>query len=276
MRTFDYLKNFVAFTANIDDTKIETPKNLINLRLSIQGDMTGASAVSPETFVNILNPFEFKVGAVPRIRLSGLELLAFNKLFLKHEPVMMRAGATTDDKTRINDLIIPMNYAAPIPPLYYNITRSAVSGVDMEKLTLLMELSDAAPTGPRLQVMKYSYTPSATGAMYKALERLLAGDLLGILFYSTTVPTDSADTSTIDSVELYVGGDLVTRTREMAIYSPSPYIENSDGTPTARILDNFMLLDLRDEPIPAGSSIRIDIQSDDTNAVRIIPIERLP
>jgi hypothetical protein len=276
MRTYEYLKNFVSFTSSIDDTRIETVKNLINLHLSIQGAMTAASAVGPETFVDVINPFELKVGAVPKIRLTGLELLAFNMLFLKRDPVMMRAGATTNDITRINDLVIPVNYAAPIPVLYYNITRTAVSGVGSERLTLVAELSDAAPAERPIQALKYSYTPPATGSMYKALERVLAGDLEAILLYSTTVPSDSADTSTIDSVELYVGGDLVTRTREMHIYRPRPYIEDADGTPTARILNKWMLLDFRPEPIPAGSSIRLDIQSDDTNAIRIIPIERLP
>jgi len=120
------------------------------------------------------------------------------------------------------------------------------------------------------------YTPPATGAMYRALERVLAGDLEGILFFSTTVPGDTADTSTIDSLELYVGGDLVTRTREMIVYSPAPYIELAAGSPAARILEKWMFLDLRAEPIPAGSSIRLDIMSDDVQPIRIIPIERLP
>jgi len=276
MRTFDYLKNFVSFTASIDDTEIYKPKNIVNFHLSIQADMTAAASISPEATLGLIDPFELKVSAIPRIRLTGRELYVLNKLFLDKDPVMMRAGAATDDKTRILDMLIPMNYSTAAPPLHYSVTRTAVSGVDTEKLTLVAEYSEAALAERPLQLLKYTYIPSATGTMLKALERVLAGELEAILFRSTTVPTDAADTSSVDQIELYVGGDLVTRTREFAIYKPAFHIENADGTPTARQVDNYMLIDFRPEPIPAGSAIRVDMSSDDTNPVHIIPIERMP
>jgi hypothetical protein len=275
MRRQDYVKKRFSFTASIDDTQIYTPKALINLHLNLQGSMTAASSVPASAILGLINPFEFKFGAVPRIRLDGEEIFVLNQIFLERVPNMQTAGATVGDKSRVLDMVIPMNYAAGAGPLYFNITRTAVSGVGTELLDIIAEYSDAAPAERPLQLLRYNYTPTATGTFLKALERITMGTVEGILFRSTTVPTNTSDNASLKDLEVYVGGELMTRTNIFELVEPIEYIDDVAGTATSKLFKNWGFLDLRKEPIPSGASLRIDILSDDTGAIRIIPIERL-
>jgi hypothetical protein len=147
--------------------------------------------------------------------------------------------------------------------------------VDTEKLTIIGEYQDEALTAPPLRLLRYNFTPPSTGAMNKALDTIATGTIDKFLIRSYTVPTDSSDNATVDELELWVGGDLKTRTNVWQMYTPIEYVDNVNGTATSKIINNWLVLDMKDGPITAGSKYEIYIKSDDTNAVRIIPIERL-
>ena len=90
------------------------------------------------------------------------------------------------------------------------------------------------------------------------------------------MPTDSSDVSTVNEIELEVGGVLVTRSNVWQLLAHAPYVDDVDGTPTSKIFRNWLFIDLKREPIAAKMPYKLYIKSDDTQAVRIIPIERLP
>lgn len=275
MKKFSFLEKETAYAAALSDTQIYLPKNLKQLWLSFQGDMTAGAAVAEVTLLAGINPFELKVNAIPRIRLTGNELRAFNELFLDHHPVTQKAGATTDDKTRVLGLKIPMGYPSPGPVLHYNSTYSAVSGVDTMLFSLTAEYQDAALAEGPLHIIKSSYTAAASGSLMKAFEQKLIGDLLGVLFWVTTAPQDDADTCTIAELELSVGGESQVRALWWDLYRQQRFVNDVDGTATVELFDNYGLLDLRDDPVPAGSDVRIDVLQDTAAACSIIPIQRV-
>ena len=275
MRTYEYIKNFVDFISDIDDTRLYLPKPLLNLHLSWQGDMTTAASKTVDDLDDLIAIFEIKVAGVPRIRLDGEELRALNELVLGHKPRYCTAGAATDDKTRILDVLVPINLPAAGPDIYYSIDREDVSGIDTEKLTVISERSDVAPAERPLKLLRYNFTPPSTGVFNTAIDTTPEGAVEGFLIRSTTVPTDASDVSTVNEIELEVGGVLVTRSNVWQFLAHTPYVDDVDGTATSKIFKNWLFLDLKREPITAKMPYKLYVKSDDTQAVRIIPIERL-
>lgn len=275
MKKLSYLENETSYTASLTDTEIYKPKNLRRLWLSFQGDMTAGSAKTVANLLAAIDPFEIKVAATPRIRLTGAELQAFNELYLGNHGTWQKPGATTDDKVRCVGMQIPMNYPTTAPPIHYSSSYTAASGIDTMKITLTAEYQDAALTEGPLQALKTSYTASASGSLMKAHEEVLNGDLLGVLLYVTTAPQDDSDNCGIAELEMEINGDKEIQVRWWDLYRQKNFVNDIDGTATVQMWDNWGLLDLREDPIPAGAAIRINTLDDVAEAVKIIPIERL-
>ena len=275
MRTYEYVKDFVSFEADITEAELLKPKNIVNLHLSLQGRMATGVAKTVENLLAVPDPFELKHGAIPKIRLTGCELWAFNELFLNHQPGLMKPSANTGYRVRCLDLVIPVNIPVTGPALYWSATHATTAGIDTKKLTLVSEYSDVALPQKPLEMLRYNYTPAAADAMLKALDVTLTGDMEALLMYSTTVPVASVDTSSIKKLEVYLDGDLKIRTREWQFYKPVLRLENVAGSATGVIFDKYMMLDFRPEPIPKGTDMRIDIEAGATDAIRLIPILRL-
>ena len=202
-----------------------------------------------------------KVGGVPRVRLSGEELRVVSALVAGRVPEHQTAGAATDDKTRIMDCVLPLNLPTGTPSPYYSVDYSAVSGVDTTKLTIIGEYQDEDLEEAPLRLLEYSFTPPSTGAMNKALDTTSLGEIDKFLIYSTTVPTDSSDNASCDELELWVAGDLKTRTNVWQMYHPIEYLDNVDGTITAKTIDKWLVLEMKKGPIPPGTKYTIYILS---------------
>lgn len=228
------------------------------------------------------------------VSLSAADLYAMNVVLMRGVPVITNEVAT-DNATRSVALRIPLgrrpfDVAESFPAtkkgeLQLQLTVDIATG-DADGLILqaeTVELLDVTPT----QYLKYttlSATPSATGDMDVGLP--IGNDVLGLLLFSTTVPTSTAWTTTIDKLKVLLDnveygiananweslhGDLLARGgmplgdidawADDAIknYSLGDYDPNDDGTWAV--------------PTLGKSSFTARITAGDTNALRIIPVE---
>jgi len=166
-----------------------------------------------------------------------------------------------------------------------------------------VELLEATPK----QFLKYTgktATPAATGEMDVDLP--IGNDLLGILLYSTTVPTGTAWTTTIDYLKLMLDNveymyaksnwetlhnELCFRVDECVQNAGHKHLENTATAYTQNadtdeqevhqpFFDNYAYLDFdpleNDEyllPTEGRASVKLRVNAGDTNAMRIMPVE---
>ena len=90
-----------------------------------------------------------------------------------------------------------------------------------------------------------------------------------MLIYSTTIPTATADTATVRELRILMNGEMVYEGTIEDIRSDARYPADS----TLRsITDNYLYIDFTKSPIEAGARVEVQIKSDDTNEVRILPV----
>jgi hypothetical protein len=264
-----------ALTADTEDLTIHRPKYLHQLVLSLYGENTAASSVSWGSLLGLVGKLTLKLNGVAKIDVKGSDLFALANYLLGVRPLGISSGSSTDNPCRVMGIPVPVALPSGPETLTYKISVGTVSGLDTTKYTLLAEYADATIAAPPYTITTYDYTPPSTGALNKALSTTTKGTLDGILMYATTVPTSTSNTKTIDKVEVRVGGivqlsDAWESLRAAVQCGSVPADTVSEG-----ILDNYVFLDLRGDPIPAGSDVDVYINSGDTNAVRLITVERV-
>jgi len=228
---------------------------------------------------------------------SAADTYALDHILLRNAPIILNQVAT-DNATRAVLLTIPFGRTLWDPDECFPASRAGelklrltvdIATSDADGLILLVEQTELLGAAPArfLKTTTLSKTPSATGWM--DVDIPIAYVYAGFILWSTTIPTTTAWTTTIDQVKL-----LLDNTE--ADYSLSNWealrcdLTTRIGQRPGRIaaygddhIANYALLDL----CPNGddrflldskglSSLKIRVNAGDTNALRVIPLELVP
>jgi len=256
--------------------------------LNVTDEATLANVLALVTKIEVLNRGESVVS------LSAADLYALDTVLLRGVPVFSNLVAT-DNATRWVGLRIPFGRKVMDPDECYPSTRKGefqlqltvdIATAEADGLILLaeaMELIGATPSR-HLKCTTLTKTPAATGDADVDLP--IGNELGGILLFSTTVPTSTAWTTTVDKVKLLadnvekgyaqanweaVHADLVARggmplgaedawaDDAVSLYG---YMDFSPGDGDEFVLETSGL-----------ASLTLRVTAGDTNVLRVLPVE---
>jgi len=261
----------VTFTADTDDITIIQPRYIHDIDISFTCLQNGATSPTLADILSVISKVQVKLTGKIVTELSGQDILAYTCLVEQKSPKYTIPTAD-NEYGRVEGLILPLRLRPGEHTLSVRFFHESVSTIDTEKLSFATLEADEVLEDRHIEMPTFNFTPPSTGAYNTALDVSFAGDLTGFLVYSTTIPTTTADTATVKKLRIKVGGDIVFEDIWENLSAQTPYPEDS----TLRsILDNYIFIDLRKAPIAAGSRVEIEIWSDDTNTVKIIPIIRV-
>jgi len=274
------IKDRADFTADIPLTNLSAGVYIDKLTMHWKGEMTAAASVSVASLLDLVNPIEVRLFGSPVVSLRGSDLYALNDLFLGRRPITIVAGAATDQHTKIMGLSVPL-YQPPrgAGELTFLVGRVAVSGVDTETISIAEVANTETLEEAWLHYVEMpGVTAGATG--YGNIVDLPApGDLIYLIFYSTTIPTTTSETATVQSVKVEINGQVVIERNwhEMKANVTRGGATGLFGSPgDTTILDNYGVIDFRKDPIPKEADVSLDINAGVANqAFRIIPIFRV-
>jgi len=286
---------------------------LSHIILTIKALNNGAKATLSDLLGALTNIEVLRFGSAI-VSISAQDLYALNCVLLGREPWQENV-VDTDNAVRHLSLILPFGRKLYdpnecLPPtirgeLTLRITNAA-SGTAWDGLIMQIETVELLDANPQ-QHLKYTTitsTPTSTGDW--DIELPIGLKYLGILIYSTTVPTGTSWTTTVDKVTLLADnveryyrdvnweslhGMLINRLSpanawgEKFHYVPAATISAGEGDTETEQQDdtdiaNYAYLDF--DPLgddnylfdSAGlSSLVLRVTAGDTNAIRVIPIQ---
>jgi len=262
------IKNKVSFTEDTDDILIVQPRYIHYFDIALECLQNGATAPSLSEIAGIISKVQVKLSGRIVTELSGQDLLAYNVLVLGKEPLYV-IPANDNEYGFLSGLKLPLSLAAGEHVLSLRFLYGSATTRDTEKLTLATEEYETAVEEGHYEIPTFSWTPPSTGAFNTALDTTFGGTLHGMLIYSTTIPTATADTATVRELRILMNGEMVYEGTIEDIRSDARYPADS----TLRsITDNYLYIDFTKSPIEAGARVEVQIKSDDTNEVRILPV----
>ena len=262
------IRNRVAFTEDTDDILVVQPRYIHAIDLGLEMNQTGTVAPSLSDMLSVLNKVQVKLSGRIVTEISGQDLLAYNVLVDGREPLYNVPAADTE-LGYVSGLRIPMSLPTGEHVLAIRFLHGTVATVTSEKLTMAtLEYAEALET-THYEIPTFSFTPPSTGAFNTAVDTTYAGTVHGFLIYSPTIPTSTADTATVREVRLYVDGEMVF---EGTIHDLRADARFPADSTLRSITDNYLFLDFSKAPIEAGRRVELQIKSDDTNEIRILPI----
>jgi len=268
------LQDSGAFSADTADLSIYRPAYLHNILIAMRGQTTAAASVTWPTLMAALSKFTTKLNGVPLADISLVDLFALSHHMLGLRPIGISSGTTATNPCWILGVVLPVGLPGGPEILTWKAAYTAQTNLGTVTLTALAEYADVPIYPSPYRITSYAYTPPSTGALNRALSMTTKGPLEGILIYATTIPTSTASTKTVDKIEVRVGGLVQISTNWEALIGAKEGGAITEGTVTETVVDNYAYLDLRGDPIPAGADVDVYINSGDTNAVRIITVER--
>jgi hypothetical protein len=204
MRKF-LLRNHVGFTSSIEEQPLAVAAGtyIDHIQIGLKGDLDAGSSVPIEDFLGLINPFQYKVNGIPWISLAGRDIAALDVFLLGHSPQVIEGAAGEDDK--VFGLVIPLwHKVAPAEAVSWLVTRSAVANVSGEIISIAYVTKDKGVSDVHFDIRAITGTSPATTGVATAVPDLpRMGNLIGILLYSDTVPTATADTVTLQEIRLY-------------------------------------------------------------------------
>lgn len=264
-----------AFTADIPET-IFSPGNkfIDHFTLSYKGDLAACQTVAMETFLDVVLPFAFKKNGETRVQLRGRDIYALNAAFLRRFPGGWEGATATDDK--IDGMHIPVYEEVDPQATYsYSVTRSAVTNVSGEVLTLGVETSGRVIRRPLMIVEITATTAGAAGIQTLIQQLPRRGRLLGMLCFITGTEDGDDDEGTWN--HLFIDVD----DQNHSSYGLSdPGLDVAGGIATNwpfDVLRNYRYVSFEKDPLDLVAnkvSIRTDSRETST-AVRFIPIIEL-
>ena len=262
----------VAFTADTDDITIIQPRYIEEVHISLRMQQDGATAPDLAQILATINKAQVKLTGKIVTELSGRDLLAYSVL-VGNRSVKYIVPSSDNEYAYVEGLVLPLKLSPGAHTLSLRFLFTDGANVDNQKLSFSTLESDEALSPEHIEIPKFSFTPPSTGAYNTALDATFAGTLKGILFYSTTIPTTSATTASLAKLRLKAAGDIVFEDNWHNLAAQTYYPEDS----TLRgVLDNYVFVDLSKSPIPAGTRVEVEIYSDDTNTIDILPIVSVP
>jgi len=228
------------------------------------------------------------------VSISGSDLYALNCVMFGFEPILTNIVAT-DNATRAITLIIPLGRQIYDPKECFQPTKkgelqlqvtlssteTAVDGVIYQIETV--EMLDVEPT-QFLKVTTLSKTP--TSGIDNDIDLPIGNKLAGILLYSTTVPTGTAWTTTVDKVRLLLNnveynianlnweslhGELLYRGGYIgdhgAAYGDDKIVKYGLIDFSPRNIDDLLV------DTAGASSVKLRVSAGDANVLRALPME---
>ncbi len=281
MRRVFQVQDEVSFTASTFDIPIPFNPYFDNLALSLRYT-TAVAAVLTQTGLQTVNPLEVKLANTAITSLRGDDAFALMKFFYGSSPLV---GETTGvgSTGKIQGIIIPVWGQPKHGSWSTRATFAAQTNVSAPVISLEAEMVDKVLNDGYLSILTSFFTPASTGAFNQAYDNVLPGDCLGILFFSTSIPTFAADTITIREVQAYIDGTLawqeewknLNTTVLPGIDANIPPVGTVFGGGYTNFIQNYAFWDSLDDPVPKGKRLTLKINSDIANALRIIPIVRI-
>jgi len=261
----------VSFSADTDDITIIQPRYIHDIDISLTLNQTGATSPTLADMLSVLNKVQVKLTGKIVTELSGTDILAYTCLVEGKSPKYTVPTADTE-YGRVEGLILPLRLRPGEHVLSVRFFHNSVSTITSEKLSFATLEADEVLEDRHIEMPTFNFTPPSTAAYNTALDVSFTGTITGFLIYSTTIPTTTADTATVKKLRIKVDGDIVFEDIWENLSAQTPYPEDS----TLRsILDNYVFVDFTKAPIEAGRRVELEIMSDDTNTVKIIPILRV-
>lgn len=226
--------------------------------------------------------------------LSGADLYALNCVMFGKEPLLTNIVAT-DNATRTITLILPFGRKMYDPAechpattkgefklrIEFSATETAIDG-----LILLVETVELIGATPKRYLKVTTLSDSATAAGEEDLDLPIGNVLAKILLFSTTVPTGTAWTTTIDWIKLLINNteEHISRTKWEALHGELVRICGYIGDHSAAFGDDkihkYGVLEFSphdgDDFLVAtkgASSVKLRLYAGDTNEYRALPIE---
>lgn len=264
-----------AFTASQPMNTMSSGRYVDYLELSFMAQMTTGASVSVASTLALVNPFEVFLKGSPVIQMTAEDLYAFNVLVFKRNPFTVVATAATSDQTKIMGLKLPVWQ----PPrnsgeLKYRATFNTVATTGSQTISVT-EISDTVTLNNKYlhMVALPGTTAGATGYGNRVELGRIPGELEGILIRSATIPTSSAELATVQQVDLYANDVKIITDEWHNLKSGGPNLSLWSSPGDCSILDNFVFLDMIEDPILRNTNVRLDINAGvASSAFRIIPI----
>ena len=261
----------VTFTADTDDITIIQPRYIHDINLSLHMLQNGTTAPGLDEIVNTIDRMQIKLTGRIVTEMRGQDILAYNCLVEAKSPKYI-ISANDNENCYIEGLSVPLRLAPGEHVLSVRYLFNGGAYTDTQKLSFSTLESDDVLEDRHVEIPRFTFTPPSTGAYNTALDTSFAGDIHGFLLYSTTIPTATSTTTTVAKVRIKAGGDIVYEDNWTNMSAQTHYPEDS----TLRaLLDNYVYLDFDKAPIPAGTRIELEVYSDDTNPIYILPIQRV-
>ncbi|MEM2351929.1 MAG: hypothetical protein QXT26_05940, partial [Thermoproteota archaeon] len=196
-------------------------------------------------------------------------------LFLGVVPYAIEGAAGEDDK--VLGMIVPIGHTVKAnEAVSWLATRAAVTNVTGEIISIGYEVKDAGKYAGAFDIRAIAgTTPPATGKATLVPDLPRVGKLLGILLFSATVPTSTADSTTLRKIEVY-RNDVLELTAEWLELAPSgkSAVDSALGSAARDVVANYALIDMRDDPwdlLKDRGRIDVDVGVA-SSAFKIIPI----
>jgi hypothetical protein len=263
-----------SFTASTELINLSSGRYIDKLTLAWTVTASGANNITVSSALDLVQPVEVRRDGSTIISIRGSDLYALNQLVFGNSPLTIVSGATDNNATRIMGLNVPL-WQPPTATgrLTFRVVRVAVTNGDTEDITIAEHTNDKILRNSWLHYVNLPLTTGGSTGYGNIVDLPQVGDLLGLMFYSTTIPTNSADTATLQSIDLNVNGKkLMTRNwHELKADSHHAGLFASPGDAT--ILANYGFWDLRSDPIPQSSEVQLDINAGvASEAIRIYPL----
>lgn len=264
-----------AFTANINATQIN-PKGayLDHFILGINGTV-GTAPVTIKTALAALSQLTIKAGQETRIQLSGVDLVALMAAFYHEQPFGWQNTDNTGTTFALG-IKIPFQETIQSGVSYtYSATYAAQTNYTAVTLSLTAVYLNTAPAAKAIVVVPIPFTtPGATGATAVGTTLTSLGNLLGLLMFNTTAPSDGANLYDIQRLQMIENG---VQTSLLLTSNPDilPGIAGyADGTNFGKTLQNYVFWDFSPEPYDVMSKImqfNADVETI-SETTRLIPI----
>lgn len=265
-----------VFTANIPTRNLIPQAGeayLDSFSLSFKGD--GAVAVVPlETFLDLVNPFRFVAG-VDRTLLRGRDAFALSNAFYGATPDFREGAIGEDDK--VAGIRIPAWVALKGGEAYaFDVTRVAVTNISGEVIQLTGHFMGKSPGGGRLDIRQIPDTLPAVLGLSTRVEKLpKIGLLRGLLVFSTTIPTATADTAGIQRLIIRTAKEELAELAWADLWGAmSQRYDRPTAGVLADVLDRYGWADFSKDPIDlVGEDISLTVDAGVvSDPVRYIPV----
>ncbi len=315
-----YLRSVLAQDESITASDVKTydlPVNPLSfIMCTVIGKQSAANTlISIDDLINVIDRIEVLFKGSSVISIDNIKDLLFMQCMInKMLPLVENWGNANNQRIAVS-LIIPFGKRLYDPNECFPASRRGELQLRLEYASSLgdlasavmqietVELLDAAPKR-FIKITDFSKTPSAVGDVDMDLP--IGNKIMGIGLYSTTVPSGSAATTTIDKVELLIDNvetyftqanweslhaeisrrlpparlDLTHRHTENLAGSYTQNANTAYATFPNTLFNNYAYMDfdpLHDDQFlleTAGKSrVHLRVSAGDTNEIRMLPVE---